>query len=305
MNFSTFDAARSCQKVPAVTPVLGRASILRMVVLAASVATSACSSSSTAVPGTVSQDAGTGAGGGPATLDAGTGTGGGPATQDAGTGTDSGAARPAAAFFRGTLAATVAASKASSDPFFNGVKAEATAAGDNGHDALLGTTHLGTTLNQFVGLDTWSSDANMDAVYSNPQVQAFGASFYASPPEFKTFYLTDFYQWGSPDSGDASSPHYFVMARGRFNATPDKIKAAHDAFAQGHEAQLKTAGVVAHIVYSGRQDPQDALIVDIWSADTNMDALYSDPQLKSAVSALFDATGPNFGVYGSTDWVTW
>lgn len=192
-----------------------------------------------------------------------------------------------------------------SDPFFTNVKAQAQAAGDNGHDALLGTTHLGTTLDQFVGLDTWSTDQNMDAVYADPHVTAFGASFYAAPPEFKTFFVSDFYQWGNTDSGDTASPHYFVMIRGRFNGAPDTIQSAHDSFAQGIQAKATTAGEVAHLVYYGRQDSQDALMVDIWTADTNIDTFYADASYKSSLSALFDATGPNFGVYGSTDWVTW
>ena len=103
------------------------------------------------------------------------------------TGAVVGSAVPAAAFFRGTLADTVPASKAFSDPFFAGVQAQATAAGDTGHDALLGTTDLGTALDQFVGLDTWKSDANMDAVYGDPHVKEFAAHFYAAPPEFATF----------------------------------------------------------------------------------------------------------------------
>ncbi len=170
---------------------------------------------------------------------------------------------------------------------------------------LLGTTDLGTTLDQFVGLDTWSSETNMDAVYADPHVQAFGAQFYATPPEFKTFRLTNFYQWGNTDSADAVTPHYFVMIRGRYNSTPDQIKATHDALAQASEAEYETAGNVAHIVWSGRQDSQDALIVDVWTSNTNIDSFYSNAQFKSSLSSLFDTTGPNFGVYGTTDWVTW
>ncbi len=218
--------------------------------------------------------------------------------------TDSAVAVPAAAFFRGTLAMTVDASQAFSDPFFVGVEAEAMSAGDNGHHALLGTTHLGTTLDQFVGLDTWSSDANMDAVYADPHVTAFGAAFYAAPPEFKTFRVTDLFQWGDTHAGDAVAPHYFVMIRGRFSGAPDSVKAAHDSLEQGAETQARAAGQVAHLVYAGRQDLQDALMVDVWTTDTNIDAYY-DTTFKSSLGALFDATGPNYGVYASTDWVTW
>ncbi len=300
MPVQTFGASRQPQKLPSLARELGRAAILTLVVLAASGATSACSSSSA------------GAGAPPADADSGTpGTGADSEAPETGadtgaaTGSDAGLQYVAVAFFRGTLAGSVAASQALSDPFFNGIKAQATGAGDDGHDMLLGTTDLGTTLDQFVGLDTWSSEANMDMVYANPQVQAFGAQFYASPPEFKTFRLTDFHQWGNTDSADMATPHYFVMIRGRYSTTPDQIKATHDAFAQAAEAQYKTAGNVAHIVWSGRQDSQDALIVDVWTSNTNIDSFYGNAQLASSLSSLFDTTGPNYGVYGTTDWVTW
>jgi quinol monooxygenase YgiN len=262
-----------------------------MTAFLASTASTACSSSSgsgTASPGTDTGVAETGADS---------------AAPEAGA--DSAAPAAAVAFFRGTLAKNVADSKAFSDPFFMGVQGQAMGAGDNGHDALLGTTDLGTTLNQFVGLDTWFSDANMDAVYADPHVQAFGTAFYAAPPEFKTFFLTDFHQWGSTDSADGMTPHYFVAIRGRYSSAPGSVKTIHDSFVQTAEAQYKTAGNVAHIVYSGRQDSLEALIVDVWSTRTNIESFYSDPQLKSAIGPLFDATGPNFGVYGTTDWVTW
>jgi quinol monooxygenase YgiN len=315
MKLSTLAASPTCKKILPVARELGRPTILTIALLAASAATPACGSSSNGSGGTggatsSTSSTGAGAGGGASTsstASTGTATGGGGATSTSSTGTGGGGAAPvpAAAFFRGALAGTVAQSKAMSDPFFMGVEAQAMAAGDTGHDALLGTTDLGTTLDQFVGLDTWSSDANMDAVYSNPQVQAFAQSFYAAPPEFKTFFLTDFYQWGDTDSGDVATPHYFVMIRGRFNDTPDNIKPLHDPFAQGSESQAKMNGNVAHIVWSGRQDPHDALIVDIWTSDANIGSFYDDTSYRIGLGSLFDATGPNLGVYGSTDWVSW
>jgi hypothetical protein len=293
MRLSTIARLPNCNNVSAAARDLGQTTLLTMFVLVGSAATGGCSSSSTG--GTVAPATGTDSGAPATGVDAG----------PSGTGADGATPVPAVAFFRGTLARTVTASQAYSDPFFEGVKAEATGAGDNGHDALLGTTDLGTTLDQFVGLDTWSSDANMDAVYSNPMVLAFGMSFYAAPPEFKTFYLTNFYQWGNTDSGDVSTPHYFVMIRGRYNDTPDKIKSLHDPIEQGIQARSSAAGQVAHIVYSGREDSHDALMVDIWTTNTNIDTFYSDAGFKSSLDSLFDTTGPNLGVYGSTDWVTW
>jgi hypothetical protein len=291
MKLSTMAGLSNRSKVPSVAAELGRTTILTMAVLLTGAATGACSSSSPAGTGPTGSDSGTSG-----------------SRKDSGTpepGTEGGAGKPAAAFFRGPLARSVAASEAFSNPFFEGVKAEAMGAGDDGHDALLGTTDLGTTLDQFVGLDTWSTDTHMDAVYSNPMVLAFGKSFYAAPPEFVTFYWTDFYQWGNTDSGDGSTPHYFVMIRGRYNDTPDKIKPIHDPIAKGFQAQSKTAGEVAHIVFYGRTDPLEALIVDIWTSNTNIVEFYSNAELKSSLSSLFDATGPNYGVYSSTDWVTW
>jgi quinol monooxygenase YgiN len=282
----------SYRKVPTLAREAAKTTILTIVALAASATTFACSSSPSGA-GLTAGDSGLPGNG----KDAG--------AHEAATEGGEAAPKPAAAFFRGTLARSVAASKAFSDPFFTGVKAEAMGAGDDGHDALLGTTDLGTTLDQFVGLDTWSTDAKMDAVYSSPPVLAFGKSFYASPPEFVTFYPTDFYQWGNTDSGDGSTPHYFVMVRGLYKDTPENIKLIHDPFAKSIQAEAKANGLVSHIVYYGRKEPEQALIVDIWTSRASIDEFYSNAAHKSSLDSLFDATGPNYGVYSSTDWVTW
>jgi hypothetical protein len=255
--------------------------------------------------------------------DAGHGSDGGDAghgsdASDAGHGSDAGDAGPctsascadggpfytAAAFFRGPLAASVASSETTSNMFFMGVEAEAQGAGDDGHQSLLGTTDLGTTQNQFVGLDTWISDAEMNAVYSAAPVQAFAASFYSAAPEFETFYLTNFYQWGNTHSAESSSPFYVVVVRGLYNAAPAGIKPIHDSIAQGAEAEYKAAGNVAHIVWSGRTNPLEALIVDVWTSDANINSFYSTA-FQTSLATLFDSTGPNYGVYSSTDWATW
>jgi hypothetical protein len=74
---------------------------------------------------------------------------------------------------------------------------------------------------------------------------------------------------------------------------------------QAAESKYKAAGNVAHLVYSGRKDAREALIIDIWTARTNIESFYADPNVKQGLTSLFDATGPNYGVYASTDWVTW
>ncbi|MFO0613032.1 MAG: hypothetical protein U0414_10610 [Polyangiaceae bacterium] len=229
----------------------------------------------------------------------------GSSTSSASSGVGGAAPVEAAAFVRGDLFTTdIAAAMAKHDMLASGGEAQSKAGGDFAHDPFLGTTLLGTKENQFVAIDRWSSDANMDAFYGNPDFQAAFGQLFAAAPEFDTFLRTDFHQWGSLDAADASNPHFFVVVRGTFKSLPDQVQSEHDAIAMAGEAQVKAAGDVAHVVYSGRKDPQEALIVDVWGQADNIVAVYSDPNFQMAVGGLFSSP-PTVGVYTSTDWHGW
>lgn len=216
-----------------------------------------------------------------------------------------GAAVEAIALVRGTLfTADLAQAKGTHDGVAMGGQAMAEAAGDIAHDPYLGTALLGTTENAFLALDRWSSDANMDAFYGNPDFQAAFGQLFAAPPSFETFLRADFHQWGDLDAADATTPHFIVVVRGHLADTPAAIKAQHDAIASGGEPTATGLGDVAHVVYLGRTDAREALLVDVWTTSEPIAGFYSDPTFQAAVGSLFDAP-PTVGVYGSTDWYGW
>ena len=80
-------------------------------------------------------------------------------------------AKTFAALVRGDLAKTnLDDAKKDHDALASAGEAPAKAAGDLGHDVLLGTTLLGTTQNQFMALDEWNNDTNMDAFYADSEL---------------------------------------------------------------------------------------------------------------------------------------
>lgn len=212
-----------------------------------------------------------------------------------------------AALVRGTLfTADMAMAKMKHDEVAAGGEAEAKAAGDIAHDALLGTKLLGTTENTFLGLDRWTDAAAMDAFYKNPAIQMAFGQLFAMPPVTEAFQRQPtWHTWGDMNSGDTFTPYFFVIARGHLKeADPKAAQMAHDTVAAAGEAQAMAAGDVAHIVFTGLQDPREFLAVDIWKDSTNLEALYTNPDFQMAFGSLFDAM-PTVGVYSSTDWHQW
>ncbi len=210
------------------------------------------------------------------------------------------------ALVRGPLAAAdLAAAKAQHDALASGGEPSAKALGDFGHAAMLGTTLFGTTENEFLALDRWSTE-NMDQIYGDPGFQqAFGALF-AAPPTFEKFRRRfTWHGWGDLTSGDAFPQHWFVVVRGRLAAADEATsQATHDALASGGEQAATAAGDVAHVAFLGRDDAREFLAIDVWQSADNIEAVYGDPAFQQGFASLFEAT-PTLGVYVSTDWHQW
>ncbi len=266
-------------------------------VLGATLLCAACGDDSTGTGGGGSDGGGgTGASGG-----GGPGSGGG-----ATTGTGGGADLEALALVRGALfSADLVEAQTYHDMLASGGEPASKAAGDIAHDAYLGTTLLGTTENEFLALDRWSSDANMDAFYSDPDFQqAFGGLF-SAPPAFDTFLREEtFHGWGSLDAADGTEPHYVIVVRGRLADVPSAIQPQHDAIVANGEDAAKALGDVAHVIYVGRADPREAVFIDVWTASDDIESFYGDPTFQAAVGGLFESA-PSVAVYGSTDWHQW
>ena len=183
---------------------------------------------------------------------------------------------------------------------------DAKALGDFGHDAMLGTSLLGTAENTFLGLDRWSDAQGLQTFYANPDfAEAFGMLF-SAPPTLETFvHQPEWHGWGKLTSGDTADVHYFVIVRGHLaEADPDAARAAHDMVAAGGQEAAEAAGDQAHVVFTGLDEPREFLAIDIWHDDTNIEALYTNPDFGAAFGALFDSP-PTLTVFRSTDWHQW
>lgn len=200
----------------------------------------------------------------------------------------------------------MAMAQATHDAVAMGGQADAMAAGDFGHDALLGTTLLGTTENQFLGIDQWEGLEGAQLVYGDPDFQAAFGMLFARPPSVELFELReDWHGWGSLEAGDGGD-HWFVVVRGRLaEGDLGAAQAMHDELAAGGQDAAMMLGDVAHVVWVGTpEDPQQFFAVDVWTSDEAIEAFYGDPTFQAAFGALFEAP-PTVGVYASTDWHQW
>lgn len=176
--------------------------------------------------------------------------------------------------------------------------------GDIAHDALLGTSLLGSPQGQFMGLDRWNNFEGMGAFYSNPDFgQAFGMLF-SQEPTVETFEETDWAGWGDLDAADDVDERFFVVVRGTLAQDPQDAGPAHDAVASAGEAQAREAGDVAHVTFLGVEDDRQFLGIDVWTSSDNIEAFYGNPDFQAAFLTLF-AAPPTVEVYGSTDWHQW
>ena len=212
-----------------------------------------------------------------------------------------------AVLVRGTLFTTdLVEAKTYHDGLAAGGEQPAKDAGDFGHDALLGTTLLGSTENAFLGIDRWDNLAGLQGFYANPDFQKNFGMLFSAPPTVETFeHQPTWHGWGDLTSGDSSDPYWFVVVRGHLaEADAAKAQTGHDGVAAAGEAAAKAAGDVAHVVFTGVEDAQEFMAVDIWPDSTNLEALYTNPDFQMAFGSLFDAP-PVIAVYKSTDWHQW
>jgi quinol monooxygenase YgiN len=210
------------------------------------------------------------------------------------------------AVVRGKLAESdLAQAKTLHDQIASGGEPGARAAGDIGHDALLGTTVLDSIENEFLGIDQWTDEKKMTAFYADSAFkEAFGKLF-ASPPTVEYFgHAQSWVNWGDLKSGDPYSPSWVHLALGTLKETDrTKNQAAHDQVAAGGKDPSIGAGNVAHVVFLGLADPRRFIGVDIWKNGDVIGPFYSNPDFRKAFVPLFEnVTEP---VYQSTNWHQW
>jgi hypothetical protein len=195
--------------------------------------------------------------------------------------------------------------KAKHDAVAKGGEANAKAAGDLAHDALLGTTWLDSVENEFLGVDQWNDAKAMQGFYADPQVQQGFGSLFAEPPVVEYFEAAPAWvSWGEMTSGDAHPEHWFHLALGTLKETDvARNQSAHDQVASGGKEPSLGAGNVAHVVFLGLEDKRRFIGVDIWKTGDVIEPFYSNPQFRAGFVPLFESvTEP---VYRSTDWHQW
>jgi hypothetical protein len=214
---------------------------------------------------------------------------------------------PAGVLIIGTLAdADLAEAQSKQDVLAKGGEAAAKGLGDVGHTVMLGTSLLGTTPDQFLALDRWKDDANIDGFYSNKTLEAGFAEVFKPAPSV-TVYLeaTSWAGYGTPESADGADPYYWVVVRGTMKyADLKQDQAIHDAVVKQVAPKAQAAGDVAHVVYTGRDDVKLYFSIDAWPAATDLAAFYGNPEFAKALSNLFDGP-PTVGIYQSTHWYQW
>jgi hypothetical protein len=226
-------------------------------------------------------------------------------TPDGGPG-DGGVTRIYAAVIRGTLASSdLAMAQSAHDMIAMGGEASARAAGDIAHDVLLGVPILDGVEDEFVAIDRWTDAAAMQGFYSDPMVMMAFGSLFASPPSIEFFEAApEWVNWGDMEAGDAFDPYFFHFAIGTLASTDEESShMSHDAVAAGGRDPAMGAGNVAHVVFLGLTDRRRFLAVDIWNADTNIMAFYSNPAFRMAFGPLFESVSEP--VFESTDWHQW
>ncbi|MEZ4299614.1 MAG: hypothetical protein R3B70_31990 [Polyangiaceae bacterium] len=200
----------------------------------------------------------------------------------------------------------LAAAKEKHDGIAMGGESQAKEAGDIAHHVFLGTSLLGTSQDEFTAMDRWTDATAMHAFYQDPQIQAAFGQLFSAPPVIEAFQRRpEWHTWGDITLTNGADPYYWVVVRGHLaESDPAKAQSAHDMVAAGGEDTVKGAGDIAHIVFTGLEDPQQFLAVDIWKSTDNLEAVYTNPDFQQAFGALFDAP-PTLGVYQSTDWHQW
>jgi hypothetical protein len=99
--------------------------------------------------------------------------------------TGCGADKDWAVLVRGPLfTAETAQAQQKHDPLAAGGEARAKELGDFGHDAMVGSNLLGTSPQEFLGIDRWDNAEGLDTFYADPDFQSGFATLFSArgPP---------------------------------------------------------------------------------------------------------------------------
>jgi hypothetical protein len=209
------------------------------------------------------------------------------------------------AYVHGTLAGDLTTAQQHHDQLAAGTEDVARKAGDQGHHVLLGTGEPDPSrVDEFLGIDEWTTLDGARATYGDPNFQASFSTLFAAPVAPELYQRRpDWHTWGDlklpPDGA------WVMIVKGHLaKDTEEENRVAHDAVAAGFQDAAEQAGDIAHVPHLGIDDPRVFFNVDVSINHEGMLGVLTNPDFQQAFGALFDAP-PEVHIYRVTNWKQW
>lgn len=176
------------------------------------------------------------------------------------------------------------------------------AAGNTSHLAVLSTALMGGTPGSLLSIDRWAP-VNDDASASN--VVDEGAEIFSLALVIERYHgRADWFSFGELPDPSASTDAWLIVVRGRLAGDPASAQAGHDAVASAGAPAMRQAGDIAHLSFTGVDDPTQFISIDVWNRDDLIETMYANPDVAAGFMALF-VEPPTLTVYRTSDWQQW
>lgn len=164
------------------------------------------------------------------------------------------------------------------------------AANDSGsHVTGLSTTLMGGVNGTLLRLGTYAA-GNVDLPAWQAAVLEEYLPDFASTPAIEYFHQrSDWFSLGELPDPSAGTDSWIVMIRGRFVGDVGAFQATHDAIASAGAPPMREMGDVAHLPFTGVEDPREFLSLDVWDNDERIEAMYGNPEVTAPFMQLFAA----------------
>ncbi len=176
-------------------------------------------------------------------------------------------------------------------------------AGNVSHLVALSTTLMGGTAGSLLSIDRWTSpDANVSTV---PPALVEGAGIFTAPPLIERYrHRADWFSFGELPDGSVATDAWLIIVRGQLAGDAASAQADHDAAASAGAPTMRQAGDVAHLPFTGVDDPTQFISIDVWNTDDLIETMYGNPAVADGFTTLF-VEPPTLTVYRMSDWRQW
>ena len=180
------------------------------------------------------------------------------------------------------------------------------AAGSASYMALLSTTLMSGTSGSFIGIERRSPSSPQGEVASLSAALAdAGAGLFAPAPTIERYHRRDdWFGFGELPVAAASTDSWIAVVHGRLAGDAASARAAHDAAASAGAPVMREMGDIAHLPFTGVDDPAQFMSIDVWHNIEHLETMYTNPDVADGFMSLFSAP-PTFVVYRTSDWHQW